>query len=341
MSTAQSNLPMTPSARANSAEIKPTTAHSALAFALVYVLWGSTYLGIRIAVEHIPPAMMVAARFLGAGSLMLVWCWAVKRPIAITRTEAWKLATIGVLLLTGGNAMVAWSEQFVSSGLAALIVASVPLWVMVIQTLVLRSERATARGIGGLALGIAGIVVLMWPRLTSGTSLGHRELMGAGGLLFASASWALGSVCARRWQVGVDALAATGWEMTFAGIVNLSIALVTGEFHHAVWTTRGVGAIIYLIVFGSWIGFSAYIWLLNHVPTTKVATYAYVNPVVAVFLGWLVLSERVDFYVYAGTIVIVAAVVLVTSAKVQRGAPDSAKDTLGQSELPACEQGAD
>src|SRR6202011_4797436 len=103
----------------------------------------------------------------------------------------------------------------------------------------------------------------------------------------------------------------------------------------------GIGAVAYLVVCGSWIGYSAYIWLLNHVPTTKVATYAYVNPVVAVFLGWLVLNERVDFYVYAGTIVIVAAVVLVTSAKVQRGAPDSAKDTLGQSELPACEQGAD
>jgi drug/metabolite transporter (DMT)-like permease len=328
-------------APANPSEIKPTTARIALAFALVYVLWGSTYLGIRIAVEHIPPAMMVAVRFLAAGPVMLVWCWATKRPIAITRKEAWQLATIGVLLLTGGNAMVAWSEQFVPSGLTALIVASVPLWVMVIQSLVLRSERVTARGLGGLALGIAGIVVLMWPRLTSGNPLGHRELIGAGGLLFASASWAMGSVCARRWQVGVDALAATGWEMTFAGIANFSIALVTGELHRTVWTARGVGAIIYLVVFGSWIGFSAYIWLLNHVPTTKVATYAYVNPVVAVFLGWLVLNEKIDFYVFAGTIVIVAAVVLVTSAKVQRGAAGTSKGAIAQPELPACEQGAD
>jgi drug/metabolite transporter (DMT)-like permease len=344
MSIGKSNFAMTTAPQPLSAKKSalPSTAQVALAFAAVYVLWGSTYLGIRIVVEHIPPTMMGSARFLGAGPLMLAWCWLVKRRISITKNEAWRLATIGVLLLTGGNVMVAWSEQYVPSGLAALIVAAVPLWVMVIEALSRRGERPSARGIGGLALGIVGLAVLLWPKLTSGNPLGRLELMGAAGLLFASASWALGSVFARRWQVSVDALVATAWEMTFAGVVNFTLAMVTGQIFRTVWTPRGVGAIVYLIVFGSWIGFSAYIWLLNHVPTAKVATYAYVNPVVAVLLGWLILHETVDGYVIAGTVVIVGAVFLVTSAKMKKTAePVAAKGPLAQPELPACEQGAD
>jgi len=228
--------------------------------------------------------------------------------------------------------MVAWSEQYTPTGIAALIVASVPLWVMLLERMMRSSERLAARGIAGLLVGIGGILLLLWPKLTAGNIGSRRELIGAAGLLIASACWALGSICARRWQTRLEPISATGWEMIFAGIANLAVALAFGQQHRAHWTAQGIGAIAYLIVFGSWVGFTAYIWLLKHVPTAKVSTYAYVNPIVAVLLGWLILHEQIDGYVVAGTAVIVAAVALATTANVKR---------IGTSKLPACEQGAD
>jgi drug/metabolite transporter (DMT)-like permease len=307
----------------------------ALAFGLVYVLWGSTYLGIRIVVEHIPPSVMGASRFLLAGLPMLGWCALRGRRLALTLSDFWRVLAIGVLLLTGGNVMVAWSEQYLPSGLAALIAAIVPIWVAVIESILPRGERLAGRGVAGLALGIAGLAVLMWPRLTGGGA-GHMQILGALGLVFASLSWASGSILSRRSQLRIDPFAATAWEMTLAGLVNLGIVLALGDHHRVVWTARGVGAILYLVIFGSWIGFTAYIWLLDNVPTPKVATYAYVNPVVAVFLGWLVLHEHVDAYIAAGTAVIIAAVALVNSSKIRKAAAP-----VAEPELPAVEAQAD
>ena len=145
------------------------------------------------------------------------------------------------------------------------------------------------------------------------------QLLGSISLLFSSLSWAVGSVLSRRWQMKVDPLVATGWEMLFASLAHSMLALVTGQFHHATFNHRGVMAVLYLVVFGSWIGYTAYVWLLKHVPTPKVATYAYVNPIVAVILGFIVLHERVDRFMLAGSVIIVAAVALVTTAKVKVG----------------------
>ena len=145
-----------------------------------------------------------------------------------------------------------------------------------------------------------------------------------------SMSWAIGSVFSRKWQMKVDPFTATGWEMTFAAVGNSIVAVATGQVHHIVLTRRALIAVLYLVVFGSWVGYSAYIWLLKHVPTPKVATYAYVNPLVAVFLGWLVLRERFDAFMFAGTIVIVVGVALVTTAKIHSGDP---KQPLGLPEL--------
>ncbi len=288
-----------------------------VAFALVYFFWGSTYLGIGIAVRDVPPEVMTGTRFLIAGVLMLAWCAWRGRKVKIGAGDALRLGTIGVLLLSVANVVLAYAEQVVPTGLAALIVSITPLWFLVIETWILRGDRLTARGMLGLPLGALGIAVLLWPQLRAGTAVGRRELWGSLSLLGGSLSWAVGSVLAKRWQVRVDPFSASGWEMAIAGAVNLSMAGLLGEYARAHWTAQAIGAVTYLVVFGSWVGYSAYIWLLQNVPTPKVATYAYVNPVVAVFLGWLVLRERVDAFILAGTAIVVVSVALTTSAKVK------------------------
>ena len=287
-----------------------------LAFGLVYLFWGSTYLGIRIGVEHIPPALMCGTRFLIAGILMLAYCGLSGRTIRYTRLELFHMGVIGTLLLMGGNLTLSYAERIVPSGLAALLVAGTPLWFLVLDSLLLGDHRISHRGLAGLALGIVGIVVLLWPELRSSASLERRQLWASLTLPFGSFCWALGSVLAKRWESGADRLSSTAWQMTFAGIANMLFAIVAGDFSRVVWTTRGLGAVIYLVICGSWIGYTAYIYLLGHVPTSKVSTYAYVNPVVAVFLGWAIEHEVVDHYILAGSAIVVASVILVTSAKI-------------------------
>ena len=294
----------------------PTRWKVIVAFALVYVFWGSTYLGIDIAVEKIPPALMCATRFLIAGVAMLAWCALTGRRILYSSSDLLRIAIVGILLLTGGNLTLSYAERVVPSGLAALLIAVTPLWFLVLDTLFLGDHHISRRGKIGLMLGMAGIVVLIWPTLTNPGSIGRRELWWSLGLLAGSFSWALGSVLSKKWQI-VDPFSATAWQVTFAGLSNLVFALLFEKISDAIWTVRGVSAILYLVVCGSWIGYTAYIWLLQHVPTSKVATYAYVNPVVAVFLGWLVLHERVDHYILLGSAIVVASVVLVTSAKIR------------------------
>jgi len=288
-----------------------------LAFALVYFFWGSTYLGIDIAVEHIPPALMCGIRFLIAGVFMLAFCGLRGRKIYYRPAQLSQMAVVGVLLLLGGNLTLAYAEKHVASGLAALIVAVTPLWFLVLDSMLLGHHHIAVRGKIGLALGVAGLVVLLWPDLVATSILGRVQLWASISLLGGSFSWALGSVLAKKWKSpDIDPFSATAWQMIAAGVANFLVAISLGDFSQAVWTARGIGATLYLVVFGSWVGYTAYIWLLNHVPTSKVSTYAYVNPVVAVFLGWLVLHERVDAYILAGSAVVVASVALVTSAQV-------------------------
>lgn len=291
-----------------------------LAFALVYFFWGSTYLAIGVAVETIPPELMAGSRFVIAGTLMLAWCAWRGRGIRLTLADALRLGTIGILMLSVSNVILAWAEETVPTGLSALLVAVTPIWFLVLERWVFRGDRMTRRGLIGIPLGLAGIAVLLWPDLTATAALDRRELFAASILPLACFAWALGSALSKRWQSRIDPFSASGWEMLIAGVVNITMGFVLGEQHRAVWNLRGIGAISYLVVFGSWVGFSAYIWLLQHAPIPKVATYAYVNPVVAVFLGWLVLHERVDFYILAGSAIIVAAVALTTSAEVKPGA---------------------
>jgi drug/metabolite transporter (DMT)-like permease len=187
----------------------------------------------------------------------------------------------------------------------------------VLDSLLLGDHHISRRGKFGLVIGIAGVVVLIWPDLQHSSSLGHRELWWSLALQLGSFSWAFGSVLSKKWQTAADdPFSAIAWQVVFAGIANLIFALLVERSSNVTWTFRGLAAILYLVVCGSWIAYTAYIWLLQHVPTSKVSTYAYVNPVVAVFLGWLVLHERIDRYILMGSAIIVASVVLVTSAKV-------------------------
>src|SRR5450631_201639 len=304
-----------------------------LAFGLVYLFWGSTYLGIEIAVQTIPPALMCAVRFSIAGVIMLAVCAATGRRILYSPKQIALAAVVGLLLLMGGNLTLSYAELTVSSGLAALIIAITPLWFLVLDSLLLGDHHIiSGRGKAGLVLGILGLFVLVWPQLQSGT-MGHREFWASISLIAVSFSWALGSVLSKRWQSGMDVFSATGWQVTAAGVGNLVFALFAGDLSRVRWTTRSLSATMYLVVCGSWIGYTAYIWLLEHVPTSKVSTYAYVNPVVAVFLGWLILHEKVDRFILAGSAIVVLSVILVTSAKVK-------EKTIAE-ELPAVEAAGD
>jgi drug/metabolite transporter (DMT)-like permease len=249
---------------------------------------------------------------------MLAVCAATGRRIWYSARQIALASVVGVLLLMGGNLTLSWAELSVPSGLAALIIAITPLWFLVLDSLLLGHHNISWRGKVGLALGIVGLFVLFWPELHSSSPMGRRELWASISLLGGSFSWALGSVLSKRWQSGMDIFSATAWQVTAAGAANFLFAFAVEDFSHVLWTARGVGAVMYLIVCGSWIGYTAYIWLLKHVPTSKVSTYAYVNPVVAVFLGWLVLRERVDRFIFLGSVIVVLSVILVTSAKVNK-----------------------
>lgn len=288
-----------------------------LAFGLVYVFWGSTYLGIGIAVEQIPPGYMCATRFTIAGLAMLAYCAVSGRQIRFSARHLFHLAVVGILLLMGGNLTLSYAELVVPTGLAALLVAVSPLWFLVLDSLLLGDHHISRRGMIGLFIGIFGVLVLIWPTVVHPTSFGRREFWWSIGLQGGSMSWALGSVLSKKWKTAAgDPFSTTAWQVVFAGIANLVFALVFEHNSHPVWTARGLGAIFYLVVCGSWIGYTAYIWLLQHVPTSKVSTYSYVNPVVAVFLGWLVLHERIDRYILMGSAVIIVSVIMVTSAKI-------------------------
>jgi drug/metabolite transporter (DMT)-like permease len=293
----------------------------ALNFGLVYLFWGSTYLGIGIAVEHIPPALMCATRFTAAGLIMLAYCIVSGKNIRYSARELVQLAIVGNLLLMGGNLTLSFAERYVPTGLSALLIAITPLWFLVLDSLLLGHHRVSGRGLAGLGLGLTGTVVLLWPQLHATGALGRRELWYALALNGGAFLWAFGSVLSKKWQSGGPSFGATSWQVFFAGIGNLIFALFNHDFAHVVWTTRGLAAVGYLIVGGSLIGYTAYIYILGHAPTAKVSTYAYVNPVVAVFLGWLVLHEKIDGYIFAGSAIVIASVIVVTSSSVTKKSP--------------------
>jgi drug/metabolite transporter (DMT)-like permease len=303
-------------------ENSPRRLHVVIAFALVYVLWGSTYLAIRIAVEHLTPLIMGGMRFTIAGLLMLGFRAACGQRIAVPRRDLLRLAIIGILLLTTANVVLAWAETYIPTGLAALFIAVTPLWFLILERLSRSTDRLSPRGIAGIAIGVAGVAILLWPDISGHTNFGTRQLFGSILVLVSSISWALGSVFTKRWRMPIDPYTASGWQMLFAGLLNSALVFLFGDLHRATWAADSLWAIAYLIFAGSLAGFTAYVWLLRNVPIAKVATYAYVNPIIALILGCVFHGEKMDRYMFAGSVVIILSVILVIGAKVQHHASD-------------------
>jgi drug/metabolite transporter (DMT)-like permease len=288
-----------------------------LAFGSVYLCWGSTYGAIRIAGELLPAPVVSGTRSLISASLIVAIALARGKSLRVPKNEIWKLILVGVLFMTCNNMAITWGEKTVPSGFASLIVSTVPILIALLE-MVSGGEALNLRGWAGTLLGTMGILVLVWPSIHR-----HVDSQGHAGLallavLFAAFAFALGSVLSRRFRFKADTFVATGWQIGAAGLCNMAIALGAGSFHHAVWTWRGVSAILYLSIFGSLIGLVAFTYLLQNVPVTKVATYAFVNPVIAVLLGVLFLREKLGPAELVGMAVIVCAVALVIYSKVDR-----------------------
>ena len=276
-----------------------------LALGIVYVVWGSTYLGIRVSVETIPPFTMGGARFVLAGLLLyLIARWRAA-PRWVSRRELLGCAIVGTLLAAGGNGVVNVAEQYIDSGLAALVVAAVPLWVVLFRRLT--GEEIALATLVSVVAGFAGVGLLLAP----GGGGGSNRTLGFFLVLFASFSWALGSFFAPRLTLPRDALLSTALQMACGGLVLSLAAVVSGEvfdFRPSDVSRESLIAWSYLVLIGSLVAYTAYAWLLQNAPVSRVATYAYVNPAIAIFLGWAILDERVTELVLLGAAIVIASV---------------------------------
>lgn len=290
---------------------KPTRWGIALALATVYVVWGSTYLAIRIGVETWPPFLMAALRFVVAGGMMLAWArW---RGAAWPSWAQWKATTeVGVWLLVVGNAGVCWAEQWVPSGLTALLIATTPLWMALLDWWWFKGARPSGRMAWGLGLGFVGAGLLVAPGKLAGGE--HVSPVGAVALLVATMGWAFGSLRSRRVAMPASPWLATAMEMLAGGVILLVVSAVRGDWAEvasAPVSERSMWALGYLIVFGSMIGFSAYVWLLQMTTTAVASTYAFVNPLIAVALGAVVAGEAMSARTLVAGAAIVAGTVLI------------------------------
>ncbi|HJR68289.1 MAG TPA: EamA family transporter [Gemmatimonadaceae bacterium] len=305
---------------------RPSRTRIALAFAAVYLVWGSTYLAILYAIETIPPFLMAGTRFLVAGGILYLWA---RLTGAMRPSKAQWMATAitGILMLAVGNGAVTWSEQRIPSGLAALFVATVALWMVLLEFLRKNGTRPTRLSILGLLLGFGGVAVLVGPAaLTNARDL---DVLAALVLIGASLSWAAGSVYSRVLARPSSAAVGSGMQMLAGGVVLTIVGLSSGElgqFDVADVTTRSALSIAYLIVFGSLVGFTAYSWLLRVCTPAAVATYAYVNPMVAMFLGWLIAGEEFSPRMIIAAAIILSGVALINRASARPAAKSGEAD---------------
>lgn len=294
-----------------------TSAAIVLAFASVYFFWGSTYTAIRIGAAQMPALLLAGTRFLTAGVILLAICRWRGLPLFAPPKTMLLLGLIGLLLLGGGNVGLVYAEETIPSGLASLVFAVIPLYVALIEMCLPGGEPLPLRGWLGMVLGFAGLVVLLWPSLRHGLAGDRVRLLAVATLLVGALSWTIGSIISRRAQLGVNSFVAAAWQMLVAGALSTVLGTLLRQWPRFHVNTASLGAQAYLVTGGSLLGYTAYIYLLEHVPVGKVASYAYVNPVVAVLLGILLLHERPALEEFAGMAAIVIAVFLLTTAQIK------------------------
>ena len=298
-----------------------------IALLALYIVWGSTYLGIRFAVETIPPFLHAALRFLISGVILYIWRRAAGDP-APTASHWRSTAIVGTALLLGGNGLVAWAEQTVPSGIAALMITTSPFWLVLFESLRVGGTKPTWQAILGLVIGFMGVFILVGPAEITGAE-GGFDTFGIILLLLAPLFWSMGSIYAKGADMPTSTLLSTGMQMLTGAVALFLVSLVRGElngFNPGLVSTRSWLALAYLITFGSLIGFVSYGWLLHNAPVSLMSTYAYVNPVVAVLLGSLFAAEPLNGRILIAAAIIIGSVVLINSAR--QAKPKAKAETL-------------
>jgi drug/metabolite transporter (DMT)-like permease len=298
---------------------RPAVAHDAkpalkayAAWIAVCFFWGTTYVAIRIAVASYPPFFMAGVRFVVAGSVLFAFL-ALRGYALPGKRELADAAIVGFALLAVANGLVARSEQWIPSSLAALVVATLPFWMVGIEAVLPRGERITARKVLGILTGFAGLLFLLSPDLKETVDPAYIE--GIFGLLLASFSWASGSIYSKYRGAKTNPLMAAALQMILGGLVLLLLGMAFGEHRNLAYDPRGLAAVVYLIIFGSIVGYVCFVYALDKLPSSTVSMYAYINPIIAVILGKVILNERMDWTVIVGTGVILSGVLLVQTSR--------------------------
>jgi drug/metabolite transporter (DMT)-like permease len=277
------------------------------AYLVICVVWGSTYLAIKVGVRDLPPFTMAGIRFLIAGLILLAIARLKKDPMPRRRGDMWTLAIVGLFLLVGGNTFVIWGEQYAASGVASIFVVTCPLWMALFEVIIPGGTGYLNRRIViGLILGFIGIILLVG---TTPAEIFATDMRGPLAFTISSITWAFGSVYSKRRPVEVGPYMGSALQLILAGIVVGTVGIILGEWSSIHLTAQGLTALAYLIIFGSVVSYSAYMYALHHGPTAIVGTYAYVNPVIAVVLGWLFLSEPITGRILLAMVLILAAVI--------------------------------
>lgn len=288
-----------------------------IAWITVCFVWGTTYLAIRVALESVPVALLAGLRWGAAGALLAAMLPLFGERLPHPRTWG-SIAFAGFLMAVIGDGGVVWAEQYVASGLAAVIVAAVPFWSVLVEAVIPRGERPTVRTLTGLAVGFLGIVVLVWPELTIGGQEGRLFVAGVIALQVACLGWALGTSYTKRNAQNGSPLSASAMQMLLSGAMLIGIGTAAGEWSRLAFTTRTAGAMIYLVLIGSIVGYSAYVYALKYLPISTVSLYAYINPIIAVVLGTLLLSEPFSLRIVLASALVFVGIAIVRSTSTHR-----------------------
>jgi drug/metabolite transporter (DMT)-like permease len=302
------------------------------AFAAVYIIWGSTYLAIFLAIKTIPPFLMAGTRFLLAGLILLVWAL-IKGEHIPDKKSILRISLAGILMLSIGNASVAWAEQYLPSGLAAIIVATVPLWFVLLDKRQWKYYFSNKQIVFGLIVGFAGVILLFSGKSSANLFNDKMKFISLIALLIATVSWTVGSLYSKYQKIQGSTLMKVALQMIAASIIIFIEAFALNEqksFAVSKISGQSIGAVIYLILMGSLVAYMAYIWLLSIRPASLVGTYAYVNPVVAVFLGWLIADEHVSIQKLIGLSIVIAGLVVVNTSKEKKGTAINDPDKINK-----------